>query len=381
MWDRYTSATALSTASNFIMKSASTFTHTYRAYIKLRKNGKQKLKFWTSNIVDSTWADGTDSKANLQGGPWKIESCSIADGGPLPDGSVVVGTGIPVTYGGERTKTVEPGEAFWSDEVEIKLPDGHFLAFTWTLTSLAAGDSFPYNTEGVLVSAYDSPGNKTEQSSSEGFSRSTNCLVLPDFIGCEAGEDVHRIGFFGDSITQGVRTRMDGYEYWVARIAEELPLWNGVWNLGSGWARAYDAASDGAWLNKAKLNDEVVLILGVNDIGTAGRSADEVLKDLNTIISKLKDNRRDVRIILFTVPTFNFTDMQEQHWRKVNETIRSGKISGVEQVFDMAAVLSQPAPQDHLLKPEYMSDEFDPHPNGIAGAAIATAFLDWYGRI
>jgi hypothetical protein len=27
-----------------------------------------------------------------------------------------------------------------------------------------------------------------------------------------------------------------------------------------------------------------------------------------------------------------------------------------------------------------MSDEFDPHPNGNAGKAVADAFLEWYGE-
>ena len=99
-----------------------------------------------------------------------------------------------------------------------------------------------------------------------------------------------------------MRTRPDTYEYWVARIAEGLAPAHSVWNIGSGWARAYDAASDGAWLHKAKHNDEVVVALGVNDIGTAGRSASQVLEDLQTIVAKLKGSRSGMTVILCTVP-------------------------------------------------------------------------------
>ena len=126
--------------------------------------------------------------------------------------------------------------------------------------------------------------------SADGFRESARCLVLPDFIGCER-EGARRIAFFGDSITQGVRTRPDGYEYWVARIAEGLDPEYSVWNIGSGWARAYDAASDGAWLRKAKHSDVIVIELGVNDISTEGRSAAQVLEDLQTTVTKLKDSR------------------------------------------------------------------------------------------
>ncbi|MNC54945.1 hypothetical protein D3C75_1044470 [compost metagenome] len=78
------------------------------------------------------------------------------------------------------------------------------------------------------------------------------------------------------------------------------------------------------------------------------------------------------------MPPFNFSGEQEQIWRQVNETIRSNPPLGVSRVFDMAAVLSQPAPHEHRLIPEYMSNNDDPHPNGLAGKAVSEAFLKWY---
>jgi lysophospholipase L1-like esterase len=376
MWSSYASATALSTAKNYIMLSDSVFTHTYRAYVKTAECGNLKLKFWFSNQVDSTWADGSVSRANLQGGKWKIESAYIADGGRVPDGSIAEGTQIPLTFGSSAARLVFPGETFWSDAADITIPKEHYLAFTWTITTLAAGYSIPYNTEVPLVSAFDAPGHAAGQASAEGFRTSANCLVLPDFIGCERN-GAKRLAFFGDSITQGVRTRPDAYEYWVARIAEGLAQSHCVWNIGSGWARAYDAASDGAWLHKVKHNDEVVIVLGVNDIN-AGRSASQVLNDLQTIVAKLKVSLPDMTVILGTVPPFNFSGSQELDWRQINEAIRNHAIDGVDRVFDIAGALSQAAPCDHLHKPEFMSDEHDAHPNGKAGSAVAAAFLSWY---
>jgi lysophospholipase L1-like esterase len=127
------------------------------------------------------------------------------------------------------------------------------------------------------------------------------------------------------------------------------------------------------------MNDEVVVALGVNDIGTAGRSAVQLLEDLQTVVTKLKSGGTVRQVILCTVPTFNFTGDQELIWRQVNQAIRSGAIAGADRVFDLAQVLSQAAPDDNLLKPEYMSPGSDPHPNGAAGSVIAAAFLTWYG--
>lgn len=63
----FTSATALSTAANYIMNAPEAFIHTYRTYIRLRENGRLTLKFWYSNAVDSTWDLGADAVASEPG--------------------------------------------------------------------------------------------------------------------------------------------------------------------------------------------------------------------------------------------------------------------------------------------------------------------------
>jgi hypothetical protein len=375
----YTSATVVSTTTNYIMNKEDAFTHTYRTYIKLRENGPLNLKFWHSNAIDSTWDMGEIARGSQLGGEWLIEAAFVADGGKTPSGDVVEGSQIPVTFAGHDTKRVTPGEKFWSDEVCIHLPEGHYLSFTWTISTSSPGMTVPYNVEQMLVTAYDAPGNVAHQESAVSFTESDNLLVLPSYIGYKKDVAEH-IVFLGDSITQGVRTTKDAYEYWVARIAEEMGTSVGVWNIGSGWGRAYDTASDGSWLYKAKQGNKVIITLGVNDIDIGKRSAEQLLTDLTTIVSKIKEHNPKAEIIMFTVPTFNFRDEQEDVWRKVNQTILTNPPEGVGQVFDVANVLSQAAPNDNLLKPEYMSSEYDPHPNGVAGKAICEAFMSWYLR-
>ncbi|WP_449599443.1 SGNH/GDSL hydrolase family protein [Paenibacillus sp. Marseille-Q9583] len=370
----YTSATVLSTAANFIMNRQEPFTHTFRTYIRLRENGSLKLKFWHSNAVDSTWDQGQEAVGSEPGGDWVIETASIADGGTVPDGTITENTQHALTFEGKASKSVAAGECFWSDETSIVLPEGHYLAFTWTIKTLTAGKSIPFNVEGMLVSAYDAPGNLAAQQSADGFTASDNLLVLPSFIGYKKSV-TKKLVFLGDSITQGVRTLKDEYEYWVAGIAEGLGTDIGVWNLGSGWARAYDVAADGPWLNKTKQSDEVMIVLGVNDIDIGCRSADELLGDLQTIISKIKGANAEANIILSTVPPFNFQGEREETWRKVNREILSNPPIGVSRVFDIASLLSLPAPDDHRIRPEFMSGTDDPHPNGIAGKTVADAFL------
>lgn len=369
----YSSATAVSTAANYIMNAAEPFTHTYRTYVRLRENGSLTLKLWHSNSVDSTWDLGQEAKGSEPGGEWEIEAAYIADGGLVPNGTVTPGTQVAVTFNGAGSRQVAPGECFWSDEVQLELPEGHYLAFTWTIKTPAPGKSFPYNVEGMLVSGFDAPGSLAGSETAEGFTESDKLLVAPSYIGYKK-QVAKKLVFLGDSITQGVRTEKDAYTYWAARIAEGLGTDYGLWNIGSGWGRAYDVAADGPWLNKAKQGDEVLMVLGVNDLDIGKRTADELLGDLAAIVSTIKAANPAAKVILSTVPPFNFAEERETYWREVNAVIRNNSPAYVDRVFDIAAVLAEPAPQEHRIRPEYMSNEFDPHPNGHAGKAVAEAF-------
>lgn len=379
MRGKYVSLSVVSTATNYVMEQDNVITRTYRTYIKPRESGQLELRFWHSNSVDSTWDIGSVAKGSMSGGAWRIEAAYAADGGTGRDGQVVPGTCVQIAFDGKPCKAVAPGETFWSDPVQVELPDGHDLAFTWTITTLSSGKSVPYNTEGLLVTAYEAEGNLADDELGTAFMPAVNRLVMPAFIGY-ARPVKQRMIFLGDSITQGVRTAKDGYEYWVARIAEDLSPDYSVWNIGSGWARAYDASADGPWLAKAAEGDIVVIALGVNDIDIGARGSRELLDDLSAMVRRLKQREHGTkpRIILFTVPPFNFTGDREEVWRTVNEVIRTRPPEGVDAVFDIAEILSRPAPEEHRIELKYMSSSDDPHPNGLAGAVVAKAFLKWF---
>ncbi|AWB44203.1 GDSL family lipase [Paenibacillus sp. CAA11] len=374
---KYASATLLSTASNFITNADQPFTRTYRTYIRLREYGSLQFRLWHSNAVDSTWDLGKDARAGEPGGSWRIEAAYLADGGLQPDGSIAIGSEAAVTFKRSVSKDVAPGEKFWSDEVSLFIPDNHYLCLSWTISTKAPGKSIPFNVEQMLATAYDAPGRLAHQASSCSFERSNNQLVLPSFIGYKKNT-AKQLVFFGDSITQGVRTSVDAYEYWAARIGDELGTDYGIWNLGSGWARAYDAAGDGPWLFKAKQADEIVIALGVNDLDIGQRKAPELIQDLTSVIAAIKNVNPSAIITLCTVPPFNFTDDKEQARKTVNQTIRMAGIPGADRVFDLAAVLSVSKPNEHRVRPNFMSSQDDPHPNGLAGQAVSRAFLDWY---
>jgi lysophospholipase L1-like esterase len=366
MW----SATAVATPGQQLLSASGA--KTYRTYFKTRVSGKLRYAFWVSNGVDTTYGTGP-IKPNAQGGAWTIEAAFAADGGSANhDGSVVAGSSVPVTFGGSRRRLVDPGEKLWSDPVSLELPANHELAFTWTLS----GTGYPF-VSATFHTSYRANENLADRETGSGFSATTEVLVAPALVGYDHPVQ-KRLCFLGDSITQGVGTTDNKYGYWAAKIAAGLDPSIGVWNLGSGWARAADASSDGYWLYKAKQCDELAVILGVNDLGSSGSNAQQINEYLMTILTKVKASNPAAKTILFTVPPYNYGADQLTYWRTINSAIRSQSIAGTDRVFDFAAILSQPAPNEGNVQTRYLSPSAPPHPNDAAGTDIASAFLSWY---
>lgn len=360
IFENSASAMVISSTTNSIMRISGGI-HTYRTYIKPREYGYFIWRIWHCNAVDSTWDEGLLSRANLPGGKWCIESAYLADGGLMADGSIIIDSQVEITFNGNNFKNVLPNEKFKSDFIRFNIPKDHYLVFTWTLSTKSIGNTLPYNCETNLVPVYEAIGNCINKENKNSFSILGSTLVLPSLITYNKSV-IKNIAFLGDSIMQGVRTKMDKYDYWVSKVAEGLGTKYGVWNIGSGWSRAKDAATDGAWLYKAKQNDEVIICLGVNDIGILNRNYEEIIMDLTTIINKLKEDRPQLKIILCTVPPFDFIDEREVIWRRVNAFILSDSLPNVDRIFDITAVLSEESPKDNMAKQEYHSNFDDPHP-------------------
>lgn len=376
----YASATALGTSHNNIIQERS-FIYTFRTYFKVREYGEFDYSFYYDNKLDTSWWNVSNATANRNGSKFEITEAYFADGGEEADGSVEEGTSVAITFGGETSKVVEAGEEFTSDEVTVNVPEGHFLAFTWTISvSVTSGPTVPF-TESTFATCYKKYGEFSSQETSDGFVAGNDTfgdqvLVAPNKILYKRPMGKELV-FVGDSITQGVSTRKDLYEFWVAKVADGLPDDYSVWNLGSGWATAGNLASNGAWLKKAATADGLFICLGVNDLG-GNITLAEYQELINSIVSEVNIKNPDCIVTLFTVPPFNYSGSQGDTWFEMNEWIRQENVAGVDRYFDFAAVLSQDHPNENYLKEYYMSSASDPHPNGIAGTDVAESFLNWY---
>lgn len=323
---------------------------TAKMFFKIKKYGKFNYRLFFSNLTDSTFSDGSVSKANMSGDEYFIKEAYIG---------VTLGfyadlepeIRIPVTFDKKTEKKVGKGETYWSDEFELEINEGQILLFEWTVK----GTKFPYSPERVLSSFIKKDDGTYIESPDSPH---------PNLIGCDFGFEKN-IAFLGDSITMGCGTTKNAYHNWASYISDYLGENFSVWNIGLGYARAQDAATDGVWLEKAKQYDTINICLGVNDL-LQGRSAQELKNDLTKIVEILKNENKNVGI--FTVPTFDWEGKNQKAWDEVNDYIRNVLSKKVDYVFDMAHHTSQGG--ENKYKSLYGG-----HPNDFGCEIIAREFI------
>ena len=340
---------------------------TGRVYYKIYAGGAYPYSILFSNTVDSTFADGSLCRRNVQGGNWEIleARAAVCPGSALGEdvesdaAAMAVNrrglSFVPLTFDGQAGKKVAPGEFFSSDPVELSFEKGDYLCLELTF----AGTGILYHEESQL------PVYVREE---DGWHY---CKRMPfaSMVGC-ARPVKKRIGFLGDSITQGCGTGVNTYRHWNAVLAEKLGPDYAHWNLGIGYGRGSDAATDGAWLYRAKQNDVVIVCYGVNDIlhdirEPAGEA--KLKADLEKIVDCL--NAAGAKVVLQTVPPFDYAGEQIGIWQRVNDHIRNVLSSKVAMVFDDVPHMCLDETQPHMSK-------FGPHPDAAGCAVWADALYD-----
>lgn len=357
----YVSNTFISTGNNHVVQKAENVT--FRAYFPVEEYGELEYCFAFSNTVDSTYEAGLKAYVGMSGGSYTIESAFVGDGGTDPEVNSPVSE-LPVTFDGNMSKEVSPDEVFKSDPITVDIPEGHYLMWEWTLT----GENIPANAMSELTKTC------ADKNEGKGFEYCDQ-VPLPVFIG--AKRDVkYRVAAIGDSITQGCQTEPMAYEFWAARIAQQLGSDNSFWNCGLGWSRASDAATDGDWLERTANADIVIVAFGTNDIsaGKYGKkkgqtdSAEELDANVRTILDRLK--KSECSIIVFNAPPEDYRENLEAVRTEYNEMLKETCKEYEVEYFDFASYLSDESDPAHAL--------YGGHPNGEAGKIVSDAFIEKY---
>lgn len=325
-FDTYKSNTLAGSGNQFYFLPGDNETHTGRIYYKVYAGGRYDYSLLFSNMIDSTYSDGSQSHCNLLCEEWEIVKASIGVCDCCSENFAgEVEKFYPLTFQGNTHKTVMPGEFFTSDAVELETKKDSCLC----LEIEFCGSMIPYHEESILP-VFENDNGKWIPSKRVPF---------PGMIGCNRNVRA-RIGFLGDSITQGIGTAVNSYLHWNARVAEAIGPDYSYWNLGIGFGRAADAASDGAWLFKAKQMDMIVMCYGINDI-CQGKEQEQIKKDLLTVVWKLQ--KAGVKVLIQTLPPFDLQGEALEKWLHINAYVRNTLVEYADGIFDVVPVLLEGA--------------------------------------
>lgn len=297
-----------------------------------------------------------------------------------------------LSFSGNASVTIPPGAVALSDPVDLAVP---------ALGSVAVSLFFPEITPATTMhwdghqTAHIVAGNKAGDADIKADTTIVSRLFLSGIM-VEAPVEARVIVTFGDSITDGDGSKMDGNQRWPDLLAERLKQAGGapvaVLNEGISGAKVLSdrmgvnalARFDDDVLNHPHV-DTVILMMGINDIGWPGTAlapsdahpkAEQIIDGYEQLIARA--HARGLRIMGATLTPFEdsfkgtpfegyYTPEKEQVRVAVNNWIRTG--GAFDGVIDFDAVVKDPN------RPASIQEIYDKgdnlHPNDAAYKAMA----------
>ena len=244
--------------------------------------------------------------------------------------AVVAGTSRPVTFKGKGSVTVAPGQSVVSDAVALPfvrtatdpLLKGRKLAVSFHV----AGETGPmtWHAKALVTSYLTAPGAgaKGGAAAETAFPFSTTSWYFLDEVDMMAPDNTSVVVAFGDSITDGTMTTLNGDDRWSDVLSRRLHARFGdayaVVNQGIGGNRVaspldYAATKPVAGGPPAVLRLErdivslpgvkaVIWLEGINDFGANGSVAD-VVDGYTKGVAELRKKIPGVRILVGTLTT------------------------------------------------------------------------------
>ena len=308
----------------------------------------------------------------------------LQQGGP----GIVKGTNRPVSFGGKDSVTIAPGASVWSDGVALWFVRdaaaselaGRKLAVSFHV----AGESGPmtWHAKALTTSFVTAPGagSKGKDEDEAAFPYSTASWFFLDAVEMMAPQESYAIVAFGDSITDGTASTMNGDDRWPDVLSRRLHAIHGnrvaVVNAGIGGNQVAGPPEygpqkpfPGGPSAAARIDRDVlelsgvgamIWLEGINDFSKNGNASLETVQaGMKEVVGRIRAQQPNIRLIGATVVTalgsssaaHGFPE-QDAKRKALNEFIRtSGLFDGVID-FDKATL-------DHgtgSLKPEFVPE-------------------------
>ncbi len=327
---------------------------------------------------------------------------------------VMAGSNRAVAFGGEAGVTVAPGEAVWSDAVTLPFvrdPASNELAGRKLAVSFhVAGESGPMSWHAkALQSSYvtwPGAGAQGHEERETPFAFATAAWYFLDALDMRATDDAYAVVAFGDSITDGTASTINGDDRWPDVLARRLRAAHGnrigVANAGIGGNQVIGPpvyppspplpAFPGGPSALSRLERDVLSLSGVkaviwlegiNDFSRNGNaSVEAVAEGMRAGVARMRARIPGVRVIGATVvsalgassPAHGHVE-EDQKRRQLNAFIRdSGVFDGVAD-FDRVITDTATGEMGAAFVPDNAlggpGDKL--HPNRLGYAAMAAA--------
>lgn len=337
-------------------------------------------------VKPDLWGDRLRIRLANTFGTQAVTFSAIHVGVSAAAGNIVNGTNRAVSFGGQRSVTIAAGASRYSDAVELKLPagalmDGRKLAVSFHI----AGSSGPmtWHAKALQTSYVTRPrsGDRSSEENDSSYPFTTTSWYFLDAVDVMAPADTIVVAAFGDSITDGTLSTLNGDDRWPDVFSRRLHAAYGnrvsVVNAGIGGNRILTPESypppqpfpggpsalqrlDRDVLGLSGLS-AVVLLEGINDI-SSGATPDAIIAGMKELVSRVK--AKGVTIVAATItPSLTAngnsgTPDANARRQAVNAFIRTGGLFDAVADFDAAIV----DPATGALREEFV-------PNSTVGGA------------
>ena len=305
-------------------------------------------------------------------GPVTINSADVAVA--VTSGSsheIIESTLKELTFNGQSSLTMEPGEMAVSDPISFKLDPRENVAITIRFGQASS----------TIVTSH--PGSRTASYLKEGqtsdFSNSTitEHWYVINAIETEAGKNTHAVAILGNSITDGRGSTTNEQNRWTDVLSERL-LANkstknvAVMNLGLGGNCVLNGGLGPTALvryNRDLFQQEgvkwIILFEGVNDLGGYGDAvpkADRIIE----VFKNITDEAHEQGIYVYgaTIMPFNgngyYSENHEEGRQRLNNWIRQGGY--LDGVIDFDKAIRNPSDTISMI-PAYIYQNDWLHPN------------------
>jgi len=306
----------------------------------------------------------------------------------LSGSAVVKGSNSAVKFGGKTAVTVAPGESVWSDAVNLRFvrkpSSGELAGRKLAVSFHVSGESGPMTWHAkALTSSYltaPDAGAKGAEEGEAAFPFATASWYFLDALDMMAPADTRVIVAFGDSITDGTASTMNGDDRWPDVLSRRLHAAHGnkvaVINAGIGGNQVVGPAEyspqkpfAGGPASGQRIERDVLALSGVsaliwlegiNDFSKNGnREADAVQAEMRAVAERIRARQPKIRLIGATVTSalgstsaaHGFVE-QDAKRKSLNEFIRHSGVFDAVLDFDKAIL----DPQTGGMRAEFIPD-------------------------